>query len=975
MSAGGFQSQRIIPIASLNLEYQEYVHPPSGARHFHLAADDANNAFLVAFLTVPRDDTGVAHILEHTSLCGSEHYPVHDPFFMMLRRSLNTFMNAFTASDWTAYPFSSQNRQDFDNLLRVYLDAAFFPKLEPLDFAQEGHRLEFSEPSNPDSPLERKGVVYNEMKGAMSAPLSQIAQRLQSTLFPSTTYHFNSGGDPEAIPELTHEALRAFHARHYHPSNAVFMTYGSFPVSEHQEKIEELVLGRFRSRGAKAALGDERRYATPIEADGTYATDEETLERKSQVLLGWLLGNTTDLAETMRARLLAGVLLDNSASPLRQALETTDLGAAPSALSGLDDSTREATFCAGLEDCASEDAGRIERLVLSTLEEVESKGVPQSTVDAVLHQVELAQREITGGGFPYGLQLMVRALSPALYGGDPYFALDIDPALEKLREESADPDFVPGLVRRLLLDNRHRVRLTMRPDPTLAHQRLEKERRKLERLHAGLSGHDARAIIARSEALKHRQESEDDPEILPKVTIADVPEVRPIPRPSRKSAGRPLPVTIYTPATNGLTYVQLVTPLPALDAETLDLLPVFCDVVTDVGAGKRDYLEMQAWQAAVTGGVRSRTSLRSPPESLENPAAFLVLAGKGLARNRAPLVEVLEHIFFEARFDEHARLRELLAQSRLHAESQVVDSAHSLAMLAASAGTSPCAALEHRWGGLVGLETLKALDDDAKTSAGIEKLAAALERIRDAMAGSSPETLIVADPDEAELAFGELASSWPGPTSSGQAGSNGLAGFLDQFEHRNVQEAWLTNTQVNFCAHAYPAPPQASPDAPALRVLGVLLRNGYLHRAIREQGGAYGAGAGYSPDSGAFRFFSYRDPRLGQTLEDFHASVAWLIENPLPERLLEEALLGVVGEIDRPDSPAGEATIAYFGALHGRTPEARSAFRKAVLEVTVDDLCRVAEHYLAGVPSAAVVTSPDALSAEPALAGFEAHKI
>ena len=245
MTHPAFEPVRSERVSALNLTVEEYRHRVTGARHIHLAAADDNNAFLVAFLTVPQDSTGVAHILEHTALCGSRHYPVRDPFFLVLRRSLNTFMNAMTASDWTAYPFASQNRKDFFNLLDVYLDAAFFPTLDPLDFAQEGHRLEFAEAGNPASELTFKGVVFNEMKGAMSAPVSALWQALAREVYPTTTYHHNSGGDPQRIPDLSYEQLKAFHARHYHPSNATFFTYGDIPAAEHQAIMEDRVLRHF----------------------------------------------------------------------------------------------------------------------------------------------------------------------------------------------------------------------------------------------------------------------------------------------------------------------------------------------------------------------------------------------------------------------------------------------------------------------------------------------------------------------------------------------------------------------------------------------------------------------------------------------------------------------------------------------------------------------------------------------------------
>src|SRR5690554_8179272 len=231
-----FEFLRSQTIDALKVRVEEYRHKATGAQHIHISADNNENVFLVALRTVPHDSTGVAHILEHTALCGSERYPVRDPFFMMIRRSLNTFMNAFTSSDWTAYPFASQNLKDFNNLVDVYLDAVFFSKLDELDFAQEGHRLEFAEPDNPESKLVYKGVVYNEMKGAMSSVPAQLWQALGQYLYPTTTYHHNSGGDPEHIPDLTYEELKAFYRTHYHPSNAIFMTYGR--SEEHTSELQ-----------------------------------------------------------------------------------------------------------------------------------------------------------------------------------------------------------------------------------------------------------------------------------------------------------------------------------------------------------------------------------------------------------------------------------------------------------------------------------------------------------------------------------------------------------------------------------------------------------------------------------------------------------------------------------------------------------------------------------------------------------------
>ena len=290
-------------IEALNVTVQEFEHIETKAKHYHIAAENDENVFLVGLKTVPTDSTGVAHILEHTVLCGSQKYPVRDPFFMMIRRSLNTFMNAFTSSDWTAYPFASKNKKDFYNLLDVYLDAVFFSRLDPLDFAQEGHRLEFSEPENPDSPLEFKGVVFNEMKGAMSSTNSVLWQTLTKYLFPSNTYHFNSGGEPTDIPDLTYDQLLAFYRKHYHPSNAVFMTFGDIPAQELQQQFQDKVLSRFERLHDRVTVPNAKRYFSPLKVEEGYAVDEPK-ENANHVVVGWLLGESIDLSQQFEAQLL-----------------------------------------------------------------------------------------------------------------------------------------------------------------------------------------------------------------------------------------------------------------------------------------------------------------------------------------------------------------------------------------------------------------------------------------------------------------------------------------------------------------------------------------------------------------------------------------------------------------------------------------------------------------------------------------------
>ena len=961
MSSETFSLLRRQEVPSLNLTVEEYRHQSTGARHFHLASEDDNNAFLVAFLTVPTDSTGVAHILEHTTLCGSQRYPVRDPFFMMVRRSLNTFMNAFTSSDWTAYPFASCNRKDFHNLLQVYLDATFFPLLNPLDFAQEGHRLEPENLEDPVSGLIYKGVVYNEMKGAMSAPARRLAQTLQSHLFPTVTYHYNSGGEPEAIPNLTHDQLVAFHRRHYHPSNAVFMTYGNLPVAQHHAWFEEYALSRFTAQTMDLTVPDERRYTVPITVEAPYALESgsEKTSKRTHVVVGWLLRPCTDPLDYLIAHLLSGVLLDNSASPLLRALETSDLGSAPSELCGLDDSSREMSFSCGLEGSERKDAAAVEELVLSVLRDVVEHGVPRPHVDAVLHQLELSQREISGGGFPYGLRLLVNALGRTLHGGDLVTALDIDPALAQLRILIDDEAFIPNLVRTWLLENPHRVRVTLYPDTELDAIRRTQELERLICLGAALDADGRARLVEQTQQLATRQAHSDDPELLPRVGLVDVPiELHIAEGEGIRLAG--MPAAWYSQGTNGLIYQQAILDLPALDPEQIDDLPLFCECLTEVGSAGRDYLETQSLQSAVTGGVRAAHALRATVDDVAQSRGLFVVSGKALARNHASLARLMRETLLNPRFDELDRLRELVAQSRLARESSVTDHGHALAMVAAAAGLSPVSRLAHRWGGLLGLLRLKALDDRLDDDGELEAFAARLASLGETIAAAPRSLLLVGEVANRDAVLAAVGSVWAGNVPAEDAAS-----LVVPAPTGAVREGWATSTQVNFCAKAYAAVALGHPDAPALTVLGAFLRNGYLHRAIREQGGAYGGGAGYDGDSGIFRFYSYRDPRLAETLEDFDRSLEWLARGDYPTRALEEACLGVIGAIDRPDSPAGEAIGAYLSSLYGRTPMQRRDFRARVLQVTLDDLRRVGARYLdPEKASVAVVSDPTTLERE-----------
>ena len=955
-----FELIRTVPIESLGLDVHEYVHRATGARHLHMATDTDENVFMVALKTVPEDSTGVAHILEHTVLCGSEKYPVRDPFFMMLRRSLNTFMNAFTSSDWTAYPFATQNPKDFDNLLSVYLDAVFFSRLDPLDFAQEGHRVELAS-EEPDSPLVFKGVVFNEMKGAMSSISSVLWDRLCFELFPTNTYHHNSGGDPEAIPDLSYEQLMSFYKGHYHPSNAILLTFGNLPVSQHHDAFESQALHRFEKSDEVIEVHLEQSFDAPKRATHRYALDDSDGAEKTHLIMGWKLGESSDLDAMLEAQLLSSVLMENSASPLMKWLETNDLGTAPSPLCGLEESMREMVLCCGIEGSEASRAEDFEASVLDVIRKTAEEGVPEARLEAILHQIELHQREVTGDGMPYGLNLMLRALGAATHDGDAVAALDLSPAVEKLRDKMSAPNFIESRLSDLLLNNPHRVTLVVAPDANLDQERKDRETSRLANMRASLDDHALENIRQLATDLENRQNQVDDASILPKVGISDIPKEVSLPKLEKRTSESGSVHFVGASGTNGLVYQQIALDLPDLSEERQAKLPLLCALATEVGLGDATYLDIQDRQSSMVGSLSLSVSTRASRDDVNNASGYLITSSKALANRIPEQVSLMMDTLTQASFAETDRIKELISQMRARRDQSISGAGHSLAMTAASASMSGLASLYHSQSGLAGIASLRALDDSLSDSTALGALTAELAGLRDHLVGCpSANLLTVSDPQSLEHAAGALSGA-VGALANGKNGAVWTPGE----KQSQANQIWVANTQVNFCAKAYPTVSSGHPDAPALTVLGAYLRNGFLHRAIREQGGAYGGGASHDANVGAFRFFSYRDPRNIDTLADFDASVDWLLDAKADPHALEEAILSVISSLDKPASPAGEVKKAFYDTLYLRTADQKRQLREAIINTQHGDLCRVAETYLKPDLACSVVLT-DAKSAESA---------
>src|SRR3984893_12916624 len=554
---GGYTILRKERLDRLEGSIADPKHSRTSARHLHIECPDDNNSFAVFFPTVPMDSTGVAHILEHVVLAGSQKFPVRDPFFSMTRRSLATFMNAFTSADWTMYPFSSRNKKDFNNLLEVYLDATFFPRLDEDSFKQEGIRFEFEDPADPKSALRYKGVVYNEMKGALATPQAAVQKIVGEALFPGLTYSHISGGDPEHIPDLTWEQLRKFHAVHYHPSNAYFYTYGDQDLEETLAAIEANALTHFKRIEVDTSIPDVKRFTKPVKAVEPYpATKGEDNTRKAQALVAWVTVHTGDSFQLLAMKVLSEVLLGNAGSPLRKALIDSKLGTAMADGSGLQDDFRETVFGAGLKGIDPDDAEKVQGVVLDTLERLSKNGVDAAQVDATIHRLEFEKRERSNAGFPYALKVLFNFLSPYQYGGDPYAAINFDADLEHLETARKEGRFFENLIAAEMLDNQHRGLLTLVPDPDLEERKRRQELERLAAIEAKFTDDDRARIVEDAMRLKAEQEAKQDLDVLPTLQLSDIP-MKFEDVPSREVRIGPAIAEFFPLPTNGITYLDI----------------------------------------------------------------------------------------------------------------------------------------------------------------------------------------------------------------------------------------------------------------------------------------------------------------------------------------------------------------------------------------------------------------------------------
>jgi Zn-dependent M16 (insulinase) family peptidase len=959
-SVFGYHVKRIAELKEISSYIYILGHSHTGAQHVHISNKDEENTFSVAFKTVPSDSTGVAHILEHTALCGSKKFPVRDPFFSMLKRSLSTFMNAFTSSDWTMYPFSTQTPTDFINLMDVYLDATFFPNIEELSFKQEGHRLEIDQDArDPQSfKLVYQGVVYNEMKGAMSAPSQVMARSILNALYPSTTYSFNSGGDPLEIPKLTYEQLKAFHKRHYHPSNAFFYTYGNLPLLDHLNFINDNVLSHFERLDPQTDVPSQPRWSEPKRVSYSYPLDKnEDPTKKSQVCVAWLTADVKDAFGVLVLTLLGQILLGNPASPLRKALIDSKLGTALCDGSGFDSDNRDTMFVCGLKDVAESSADKIEGIVFDVMKQLVEEGIDQKLIDSAIHQVEFHRKEVTNTPYPYGIKKLLTIAGSWFHGGDPVRVLRFDSDLDKLKQEISKGPLFENRIKKHFLNNRHRVLLTLKPDPHMEQKNNNLVAAELDAIRAFISRTELEKIDSDSKELKQLQEQTEDVSCLPTLELKEIPPT--VQRVKPSTSYGTIPATCYRQPTSGIFYFSAAAGGGLLPKRLIPLVSVFCHTFSKMGTTIHDYTQMAQRIDAFTGGINLACHARTGFDAESGCLPFISFNGKCLVRNQDRMFEIIDELLSKFDFSDLERLKSLLLEYRAGLESMIVQNGHRLAMSLASRNFSQTCALSEEWHGIHQLQTIKRITDDL-TDNTLQTVSKDLSLIGKTIFTPNNIKMALIGEDQAINTSFSATESILKNLQSLSGSFNQPHGFVspkvDFSENEIPHEGWSTSSAVSFVARAFKTVRMEHEDAPSLSVIAKMLRSLYLHREIREKGGAYGGFAIYNLEDGLFLFGSYRDPHITSTLNVYDGASAYIRSGDYSDEDIKEAVLQVCSEIDKPDPPGVAARKAFYRQIVSLSDEMRNQFKKHLLTLTLDRVRNVAKRYFAdGYEKQAVV--------------------
>jgi presequence protease len=951
-------------------------HRKTGCEVYRLESEDEENVFAFAFRTRPHDGSGVAHIVEHSVLCGSERFPVKDSFLVMARRSLATFMNAFTYPDKTVYPAASAVEADYFNLMDVYGDSVFFPRLTEDTFLQEAHRLELNESGS----LDIKGVVYNEMRGDYSSSESLLGTASYTSLFSKGhPYSFDSGGDPEEIPSLTYEGFKAFWASHYHPSNCRIFLYGDIDTDKQLDFLDRRFLSLFEtskldaSRRVDSEIPLEPPMSRPKRIEVPYPLAEGS-DSSSSVVVSWLTVPVTEGAEALAMEVLSELLIGHDGAPLAMALRESGLGEDLSPQCGLDTGFRQIVFSAGLRGTKRGDEAAIEALILNTISKAAAEGFSSDALDTALHGIAFANREIRRGSGAYGLRLFNRAARGWLHGAPPGATLSFEKPLAELKARlAAEPRYLESLAETLLVNNQHRSTVTVYPEAGLLEKRQAERETELAARAAALTESDKKSLVAQAAALAEamdRPDSAEDIATLPRLARADLRrEVESIRRESSTISvdGAVIEADVHPLFTNGIVYLDLAFPVDSLPRNSQLWLPFASRFVAGAGLPGESYGRVAERLARSAGGFSAMLESGTPrlsgaqrlPAATRLPAgtrllaakprSFVIFKLKALAERFPQALEIVFRLLSQADYGDTKRVADLFAELRNDVISALVPAGNAFAQTRAASSFSEASAIEELWRGTSQVEFLlgskEALPERlAQTLSGLASSTFTREGLRINLTAEEGELDGALAAIKSTIGF--LPSRAPEASTADSASADTAEGEL--YSPASGAEAYSLSAQVGFAAAACKASSLGRPEFGHETVLAHLLGTGALWEELRVKRGAYGASAWTDGLEGLACFSSYRDPRPVDSLAFFGEALAQAAKRfgsggASAEAEVEEAAIGALGREQRPMMPEERGFVDFRRSLYGITDEMRQVKRDAMLGAGAKDIARAAD--------------------------------
>ncbi len=926
-----------------------FKHDKTGAELLSITNDDTNKCFGVNFRTPPKNSTGVAHILEHSVLCGSEKYPTKEPFVELLKSSLQTFLNAMTYPDKTCYPVASTNIQDLYNLMDVYMDAVFFPRVRTEEgkdiLAQEGWHIDTT--PNDDGTKGKwqfKGVVYNEMKGVYSSPDSLLGEQSQHAVFPDTLYSLDSGGNPDVIPELTYEEFEEFHKIYYHPSNARFFFWGDDGIEQEEIRLKKVneVISRFDKLDADKIASSiplqkrlENTSKIEVSFDAPKESDESDL--RGHATVNWLLCETYDLEKNILFNMLDHILTALPGSPLRKALIDSGLG--EDITGHLEEDLIQMYYSVGLRSIQTENADTMEALILDTLADLVEEGIPAKAIEAAINATEFHLREANTGRYPRGLVNMTQCLTHWLYDKDPLNAFKWETPLAKIKQAIENKEKIfENLITEYLLENNHRSLVVLMPLVGLAESKQEADESIMQAKYDSMSEEERDFVEAESARLQEVQAKEDSEEALatiPVLTLDDLAkENKVLPIEKKENI---LPIITHPIETTGIVYSRLVFSLDSLPYDLLPLLSLYSRALTELGTKNYNFIELGLEIEATTGGVGAYSLFQSKVNSTETLNSF-VLSGKATSDKIEKLVNIMEEIIFNPQFDNKERFIQMVLEEKARLEQAFVPAGHSFVLNRLGATQSQLGAINEYTQGISYFDFLKDLAKNLESNwPGIlEKLQTIHTHIfsRDnALLDMTANNELL---QKAEKCFQPLLENIQKRDYSPSKNSwniNILQG----------NEALIVPARVNYVGMSTNLHKHGYEFHGSALVISRFLRMGYLWDRIRVLGGAYGCFVQYSRITGSFAFVSYRDPQVEKSLTVYLNAPEFLGNLHMSPRDLSCAIIGTIGDLDGYLLPDAMGSTALWRDLTGDTKEIRQQIREEVLSTKLSDFQNFAQ--------------------------------